>query len=80
MSQNTAAHRIDIRAFFARAAAEGRAGTARKTKPVEARPARVGEIVVTIIPDEGVETRSKPAAAGDMVVRNCCRVHDGEYL
>ena len=42
------------------------------TKPVDARPARPGEIVVTLIKDEGHETRSRPAEAGDMVVRNRC--------
>ena len=63
---------IDIVAWFARAAAERGAGLARKTKPVDARPARPGEIVVTIIKGEGKETQSPPAAAGDWVVRNRC--------
>jgi hypothetical protein len=80
MSHPAAAEEIDIKAFFASAMADGRAGMAQKTKPVEARPAELGEVVVTILPDEGVETQSKPAEAGDMVVRNRCDVNDGEYL
>lgn len=62
----------DVLARFARAVAAHRVGVARKTKPVDARPARPGEIVVTVIQSEGVETRSKPAEAGDWVVRNRC--------
>jgi hypothetical protein len=50
----------------------GQAGTARKTKPVDARPAKPGEVVVTVIAGEGEESRSKPAEAGDWVVRNRC--------
>ena len=63
---------VDIVAWFARAAAERGAGLARKTKPVDARPARPGEIVVTMIKGEGKETQSPQAAAGDWVVRNRC--------
>lgn len=63
---------IDIVAWFAKAAAERGAGLARKTKPVDARPARPGEIVVTMIKGEGKETQSPPAVAGDWVVRNRC--------
>jgi hypothetical protein len=62
----------DVRALFSAAEALGRVGTARKTKPVDARPARAGEIVVTSIAGEGTETQSKPARVGDMVVRNRC--------
>jgi hypothetical protein len=58
--------------YFAEAVAAGRTGSARKTKPVDARPAVVGEVVVTSIAGEGVETRSKPAKEGDWVVRNRC--------
>ena len=64
--------RRDILALFETVQAQGRTGTARKTKPVDARPARPGEIVITLIAGEGHETRSKPASAGDMVVRNRC--------
>lgn len=63
---------VDVAAMFAKAEAAGRAGLAKKTKLVDARPARPGEIVVTIIAGEGKETQSKPAEAGDMVVRNRC--------
>jgi hypothetical protein len=56
-------------------------GLARKTNPVDARPARLGEIVVTVIAGEGKETQSPPAERGDMVVRNRCDATGGEeYL
>lgn len=67
-------------ALFERAAGENRVGLARKTKPVDARPAMVGEIVVTVIRGEGVETQSAPAAAGDMVVRNRCPATGNEAI
>jgi hypothetical protein len=71
----------DVHALFAAAEAAGRLGVARKSKPVDARPARPGEVVVTRIADEGVETRSKPAAEGDWVVRNRCpATGNEEYL
>lgn len=59
-------------ALFADMKSGGRTGIARKTKPVDARPAVVGEIIVTTIRGEGVETKSKPAEEGDWVVRNRC--------
>ena len=52
--------------------ADQKVGLARKTKPVDGRPTVVGEVVVTVIKGEGVETRSKPTEAGDVVVRNRC--------
>jgi hypothetical protein len=71
----------DVHALFATAEAEGRVGIARKSKPVDARPARPGEVVVTAVKDEGDETRSKPAADGDWVVRNRCpATGNEEYL
>ncbi len=71
----------DVHALFAAAEAAGRVGTARKTKPVDARPARPGEIIVTLIKGEGRETQSKPAADGDWVVRNRCPITGNEeYL
>src|SRR4051812_9317680 len=71
----------DVHAVFAAAEAAGRVGTARKTRPVDARPAYPGEVVVTHIAGEGVETQSKPAAEGDWVVRNRCpATGDEEYL
>ena len=63
---------IDIPAYFQKARDLGREGLARKTKTVDAREARPGEIVVTVIKGEGKETQSPPAKAGDMVVRNRC--------
>lgn len=59
-------------ALMEQAKSEGTAGLAKKTLPVDARPAVVGEIVVTKILGEGVETKSKPAEQGDWVVRNRC--------
>ena len=63
--------RCDVHALFDAAEAAGRVGLARKTRPVDVRPAVAGEVIETWI--AGVlETRSRPAAAGDMVVRNRC--------
>ena len=56
---------VDMVAMFATADQNGRTGLARKTKPVDARPATPGEIIVTVIAGEGVETRSKPAEDRD---------------
>jgi hypothetical protein len=39
---------------------------------VDARPARPGEVVVTVIKGDGKETQSPPAREGDWVVRNRC--------
>ncbi len=73
--------RRDVHALFAAAEAAGRVGVARRTKPVDARPARPGEVVVTRIAGVGRETRSKPAADGDRVVRNRCpATGNEEYL
>lgn len=60
----------DVLALMREARAQGRVGLACKARLVDARPARPGEIVVTEIAGEGRETQSRPAAAGDMVVRN----------
>ncbi len=62
----------DVHALFSQAERDLRVGLARKTKPVDVRPAREGEVVVTIIKGEGKETQSPPAKSGDMVVRNRC--------
>jgi hypothetical protein len=67
-----AAEMVDVLAYFDGVAADDGAGLARKTKPVDARPAVPGEVVITVILGEGRETESPPAAAGDMVVRNRC--------
>ena len=67
--------------MFATAEKGRRVGIARKTKPVDARPARVGEVIITLIKDEGHESRSKPAAEGDWVVWNRCpATGNEEYL
>lgn len=72
---------MDIHALFEKAERDGRVGVARKSRPVDARPAAPGEVVVTIIADEGKETQSRPAAAGDMVIRNRCEATGNEeYL
>ena len=55
-------------------------GIARKTKEVDARPASPGEIVITFIKGQGVETRSKPAEKGDWVVRNRCEETGNEEI
>src|SRR5215217_6063751 len=72
---------FDIQRFFGTAMDAGRSGLAEKTKLVDARPATPGEIIVTIIKAEGIETKSKPAEPGDMVVRNRCeQTGHEEYL
>ncbi len=63
---------VDIQSAFGQAAELDRTGLARKTKLVDVRPAKPGEIVVTVIAGEGKETESPPAGNGDMVVRNRC--------
>lgn len=71
----------DVQDLFAKAEAEGRIGCARKTKPVDARPARAGEVIVTLIKGQGHESQSKPAVNGDWVVRNHCpATGNEEYL
>lgn len=70
-----------IDAMFNTAQSEGRVGQASKTRLVDARPALPGEVIVTVIAGEGVETLSKPAQAGDMVVRNrCAGTGNEQYL
>jgi hypothetical protein len=74
MAQDTAPDRKldEMIALMTDAQARGLVGIARKkaTKPVDARPARVGEVVVTIIRGEDKETQGRPARQGDWVVRN----------
>ena len=67
-----AAPQKDQVALFEAMAKAGHTGVAHKTREVDARPAVAGEVVVTLIKGEGVETKSKPAEAGDWVVRNRC--------
>lgn len=64
--------RLDRVEVFAQAETDGRLGTARKTRAVDARPAVAGETIATVIAGDGVETISEPATEGDMVVRNRC--------
>ncbi len=64
---------IDIKAWFAGAQAANRVGVAAKQKMIVARPARVGEVVVSVVYGQGEETRSKPAEEGDMVATDLCR-------
>jgi hypothetical protein len=66
------AAQANVHAMFDQAEREARVGIARKTKPVDVRPAATGEVVVTVIAGEGKETQSPPAQQGDMVVRNRC--------
>src|SRR5262245_26299443 len=63
---------VDAVAYFQHIQDTRGAGLSRKTKPVDARPATPGEVIVTIIKGEGKETQSPPAKPGDMVVRNRC--------
>jgi len=71
----------EVRTLVEDAAARGVARRARKTKSVDARPARPGEVVVTVVAGEGNETTSKPAREGDWVVRNRCEATGNEeYL
>jgi hypothetical protein len=66
------AAQTDVHAMFDQAESEARVGVARKTSPVDVRPAEPDEVVVTVIAGEGKETESPPAQAGDLVVRNRC--------
>jgi hypothetical protein len=70
----------DVHAMFDQAEREARVGIARKTMPVDVRPAEPGEVVVTVIAGEGEETRSAPAQPGDMVVRNRCPATGNEVI
>lgn len=71
----------DINELFRTAEAARKVGVARKTRSIDARPAKPGEIITTFIAGEGKETRSKPAEPGDMVVRNrCLATGSEEYL
>ena len=71
----------EVRALVKDANARGLVRRAMKTKPVDARPARPGEVIVTVLAGEGKETRSRPAVKGDWVVRNRCEATGNEeYL
>ena len=79
-STSQAQQHIDVVAWFEKVSAQTGAGLARKTKPVDARPAKSGEVVVTVIKGEGKETQSPPAKPGDMVVRNRCEPTGNEEI
>lgn len=72
--------RRDQVALMKEAKHRGITGIARKTKEVDARPASPGEIIITFIKGQGVETRSKPAEKGDWVVRNRCEETGNEEV
>jgi hypothetical protein len=74
------APQVDVHALFDQAERGARVGLARKTMPVDARPAEPDEVVVTLIEGEGEETRSPPAQPGDMVVRNRCPATGNEEI
>jgi hypothetical protein len=63
---------VNIVEYFTRAQDARGTGLARKSKPVDVRPAKPDEVIVTMIKGEGKETQSRPAKSGDMVVRNRC--------
>jgi hypothetical protein len=70
-----------VRQMMKEAESHGLVRHARKTKLVDARAARPGEVVVTVVAGEGKETQSRPARSGDWVVRNRCDATDHEeYL
>lgn len=71
---------IDAVSYFQRIQSTRGAGLARKTKPVDVRPAVPGEVIVTTIKGEGKETESPPAKSGDMVVRNRCPETGNEQI
>lgn len=71
---------VDVVKYFQRAKDARGAGLARKTMPVDVRPAKPGEVIVTIIKGEGQETQSPPAKRGDMVVRNRCPESGNEQI
>jgi hypothetical protein len=75
-----AAAQTDVHAMFDQAEQDARVGVARKTMPVDVRPAQQGEVVVTVIAGEGEETRSPPAQPGDIVVRNRCPATGNEEI
>ena len=71
---------VDVQAYFQKAQQERGEGLAKKTKLVDVRAVKPGEVVVTIIKGEGKETQSAPAVAGDKVVRNRCAETGNEEI
>lgn len=72
ISTYSIAQMTDIQTLFSVAEKTHRIGIAKKSKIVDARPAKIGEVIVTNIKNEGKETQSPPAKDGDMVVKNRC--------
>jgi hypothetical protein len=71
----------EVQDLMSQAQARHLVGRARKTRLVDVRQARPGEVVVTVIAGEGKETQSRPAERGDWVVRNRCPATGNEqYL
>lgn len=64
--------RRDRTLFFETATDEGRIRRAQKVGEVDARRAKAGERIVSIIAGEGLETVSRSAREGDWVVRSRC--------
>src|SRR6478672_40341 len=79
-NESRAQEAVDIVEYFARAQDARGSGLARKSQPVEVRPAKPEEIIVTMIKGEGKETQSPPAKSGDMVVRNRCPETGNEQI
>jgi hypothetical protein len=71
---------VDVVEYFVRAQDARGVGLARKSKAVDVRPAKPGEVIVTTIKGEGKETQSPPAKSGDMVVRNRCPETGNEQI
>jgi hypothetical protein len=71
---------VDIVEYFTRAQDARGTGLARKSSPVDVRPTKPGEVIVTMIKGEGKETQSPPAKSGDMVVRNRCPETGNEQI
>ncbi len=79
-AEGASAQDVDAVAYFQKARQASGEGLAKKTKLVDVRPAKPGEVVVTIIKGEGKETQSAPASAGDKVVRNRCAATGNEEI
>lgn len=71
---------VDIMPWFERASRASGEGLARKTRLVDVRAAKPGEVIVTVIKGEGKETQSPPAASGDRVVKNRCAATGNEQI
>jgi hypothetical protein len=80
MTDIASAQDVDAVAYFQKARQARGEGLAKKTKLVDVRSAKPGEVVVTIIKGEGKETQSAPASAGDKLVRNRCAATGNEEI